>query len=98
MSLAFSEVIRRNTIQPSAAGRVVLQYHDYARLPAQPWEVRVMSGCAWITYAGQDILLNNGDILSSKTVFALGNDQAVISALGKTPLVVDIRTLPDGDK
>ena len=48
--------------------------------------VRVLSGCAWITFDGQDVFLKRGE----KTCLPPGEDTALISAMGNSPLVFSI--------
>ena len=91
MSLSFSEIVKSNPVQITMSGRIVLQHDDFCRVPSQGWMLEVISGCAWVTYAGQDILLNNGDKLSSDTLPAKSQYQAVISALGSNPLIMEMR-------
>lgn len=48
-------------------------------------EIKVISGCAWVSYAGQDILVGAGE----RTAFVLNRDFPVVSALGNSPLLFD---------
>ncbi|MFN8417631.1 MAG: hypothetical protein U0528_00045 [Anaerolineae bacterium] len=47
--------------------------------------VRVVSGCAWISYEGKDIVLTAGD----QQQFERGRFNAVITATGKQQLIIE---------
>jgi hypothetical protein len=66
--------------------RVVLYYGEVYRLPEACRKIRVRSGLAWVTFAGQDTLLTGGE----EAGFGRGKDFPVVSALGHTPLVLEI--------
>ncbi len=70
-----SEVSRRLSL---SAGQVL-------RLKNSIREIYVISGCAWVSYAGQDIVLNAGE----RTSFTPNRDIPVISAVGTAPLLFD---------
>ncbi len=56
------------------------------RLPKTFREFKVLSGCAWVSFAGEDSVLIPGDTAS----FDLNADIAVISAMGHSPLVIEV--------
>ena len=58
---------------------------DVYRLPEEVAELRVKSGMAWVTVPGEDILLSTGEF----ALFFPGDHDAVLSALGDKPLVVE---------
>jgi hypothetical protein len=70
-----SEVSRHLNL---AAGQV-LRLKDTTR------EIKIISGVAWVSYAGEDIVLNAGE----HTHFSPNRDIPVISAMGNTPLLFD---------
>lgn len=82
MSMATSLTVK------TTGGQIVLQGTECCRLPQNSWQLRVVSGRAWISYAGQDVLLSSNDHLSSADLRGYGKDQAVISAVGNTPLTM----------
>lgn len=49
-------------------------------------EIYALSGIAWVTVAGKDIILNSQE----KVLLSSQQDFAVISALGDVPLIVEI--------
>jgi hypothetical protein len=67
--------------------RLILYKGEVFRLPASFKEVQVLSGLAWLTINGKDILLEQGQkiALSSKEDFAL------VSAMRDMPLVLEAR-------
>jgi hypothetical protein len=65
--------------------RLSLSVGEVLRLKRSIREIYVISGCAWVSYAGRDILLNAGD----RTAFTSNQDVPVISAVGTSPLLFD---------
>ena len=65
---------------------ICLDDGDVRRLPGTARTLRVLSGCAWITHKGKDIIVNSGEevILSHKKGIA------VISSVSKHPLVYKV--------
>jgi hypothetical protein len=56
------------------------------RLPNTFRQFKVLSGCAWVSFGGKDSILIPGDTAS----FDLDADIAVISAMGHSPLVIEV--------
>jgi len=67
--------------------RLVLYKGEVFRLPTTFKEIRILSGSAWLTINGNDIMLGQGQEidLSSKKGFAL------ISTLRDTPLILEAK-------
>jgi hypothetical protein len=66
--------------------RLMLRHDEVFRLPLMSRGVQVVSGLAWLTVAGEDIFLKNGErvwLLTSKEL-------ALVSALGPTPLILEV--------
>jgi hypothetical protein len=70
---SFADVSRHFSL---SAGQVL-------RLKKTIREINIISGCAWVSYAGHDMVLNAGD----RAAFAQNHEVPVISALGKSPLL-----------
>lgn len=68
--------------------RMVLYKGELYHLPKANQRIQIVSGCAWLTLAGQDIILPRGEKISVDPA----KDFALISALGQTPLIFEIRT------
>jgi hypothetical protein len=66
--------------------RLVLYHGEVYRLPEAWRKIRVRSGRAWVTLAGQDTVLACGE----EAGLGRGKDFAVVSALGPAPLVLEI--------
>jgi hypothetical protein len=66
--------------------RLVLYEGEVYRLPAASQGIRVLAGIAWTTVTGEDVLLRAGE----ETRFTLGNHIALVSALSRVPLVVEV--------
>lgn len=65
--------------------RVVLYGGEVCRLPRSCRRVRVLSGQAWITLAGRDVLLTEGE----QTTFTASKAPILVSGLGSAPLVLE---------
>ena len=66
--------------------RVILYEKEIHRL-SQAGQVQVLSGTAWATVAGEDIILPQGKKMSISS----GKDVVVVSPLGDLPLVLEIK-------
>jgi hypothetical protein len=66
--------------------RLVLYRGEVYRLPEAWRKIRIRSGLAWLTFAGQDTVLACGE----EAGFGPGKDFALVSALGHAPLVLEI--------
>jgi hypothetical protein len=66
--------------------RLVLYKSELYRLPANGQVIRVLSGIAWVTAAGKDMFLVAGE----KMVLTASGDIALVSALGRVPLVLEV--------
>jgi hypothetical protein len=66
--------------------RLILYKGELFHLPQIRQEIRVLSGRAWLTVAGKDIILTRGEKMS----LTKKKDLALISALGQSPLVVEV--------
>ncbi|MCB0208759.1 MAG: ParB N-terminal domain-containing protein [Anaerolineae bacterium] len=68
--------------------RLVLYKNEVCRIPQSYSEVRVVSGNAWVTMNGRDMFLVRGE----RANLGSSEDVVLISALGKTPLVLEVRS------
>jgi hypothetical protein len=66
--------------------RLALYKNEVYRLPRAWREVRVLTGRAWLTSGGEDILLARGE----SAVSSSRRDTALVSALGQVPLVLEL--------
>jgi hypothetical protein len=71
---------------PGVLLRLVLYRGEVYRVPPAGRGVRILKGRAWVTYGGEDILLAR----CRETRFAPGRGAALVSALGRAPLVLEI--------
>jgi hypothetical protein len=67
--------------------RFTLQKGEVFRVPSGCKELQVLSGVAWITVAGQDIILTSGETASLES----NKGFAILSALGRNPLTLEVR-------
>jgi hypothetical protein len=63
-----------------------LKKGELFRVPSGSKELHVLSGKAWITVAGEDIILNSGE----KASLASNQGFAILSALGNMPLILEV--------
>ncbi len=56
------------------------------RLPNSFNAIHVISGCAWVSYKGEDSILIPGDTLT----FTSDRDFPVVTAMGRVPLVFEV--------
>lgn len=65
--------------------RFTIHTGEIFRFPSECRELYVLSGNAWITIAGEDIILP-----SEKTALLALNKDAIISPLGNVPLILEV--------
>jgi hypothetical protein len=82
---AFTNMFNGN-LKPLIPSHFTLEKGDVIRVPATYKELRVLSGVAWITVAGQDIILTSGETASLES----NTGSAILSALGKLPLTLEV--------
>ena len=78
-----NELVSRSA---DVALRLVLYRGEVYRFPPAGRGLRILKGRAWVSYAGEDIVLARGDeaCLTSSQGFAL------VSAVGCNPLILEI--------
>ncbi len=72
-----------NSIMPC---KLTLEKGEVFRIPQAYRQFHVLSGVAWLTVGDKDIILQSGEKASLESK----KDVAVISALGKMPLVLEV--------
>ncbi len=72
--------------QTRVALRVILYENEVYRLSRSSSGVRVREGVAWVSFAGNDLIMHSGDELQIPP----GRDFAVISSLSRTALVLEV--------
>ncbi len=65
--------------------RIVAYHGEVFRLPDRHI-LRVVSGRAWVTHAGRDIVLRPGE----RAALAPGRDVPLVSPLGAQPLILEL--------
>jgi hypothetical protein len=75
-----------DNLKSLVAVQFTLAKGEVLRIPSACQKVHVLSGMAWLTVAGEDIILTAGEKV------ALGSYQgiAILSALGEMPLLLEI--------
>jgi hypothetical protein len=72
-----------NSVMPS---RFTLENGEAFRVPQAYREFQVLSGVAWLTVGNKDVILRSGEKASLESQ----KNVAVISALGKMPLILEV--------
>jgi len=78
-----NELVSRSA---DVALRLVLYRGEIYRFPPTGRGLRILKGQAWVSYAGEDILLTRGDA----TCLASSQGFALVSAVGRTPLILEV--------
>ena len=79
-------VTNRENRQTATMLRLVLYKGEVYRLPATGRSIRILSGIAWATVAGEDMFLVAGETVT----FPLRADRVLVSALSRSPLVLEV--------
>ncbi|HEY9728252.1 MAG TPA: hypothetical protein V6D50_17510 [Chroococcales cyanobacterium] len=80
------------TFQSKSDGRLLSPYSftiekgEVVRIPSTCQEIQVLSGVAWLTAAGKDIILSAGE----KESIVSNEGTVLLSALGNVPLTLEI--------
>ena len=90
MHVAITRAPQANSKMAAAMLRLVLYQHELCRLSPKCRGIQVLVGQAWVTLAGEDLVLTPGE----KMRFAPTKDFALVSALGDVPLIVEIQDDP----
>jgi hypothetical protein len=79
---------RQNPIQqPNCLiARTITYPGEVYRVPANGRALRAVSGKAWVTHGGRDIILTGGQ----RAMLAANGDFALVSPLGRQPLVLEV--------
>jgi len=78
-----NELVSRSA---DVALRLVLYRGEVYRFPPAGRGLRILKGRAWVSYAGEDIVLARGD----ETCLASSQGFALVSAVGRTPLILEV--------
>jgi hypothetical protein len=70
----------------NVALRLVLYRGDVYRFPPAGRGLRILKGRAWVSYAGEDIVLARGD----EACLASSQGLALVSPVGRSPLILEI--------
>ncbi len=79
-------VTNRENRQTATMLRLVLYKGEVYRLSAAGRGIRILSGIAWATVAGEDMFLVAGETVT----FPLRADGVLVSALSRSPLVLEV--------
>lgn len=64
----------------------LVRHHEVFRLPVASRSIEVVAGTAWVTVNGRDIFLASRE----KLLLPSHRDAALISALGRNPLILEV--------
>jgi hypothetical protein len=82
---AFNKLFKSNC-KLLVPDRFILEKDEVLQITPTHREFHVLSGIAWITVAGEDIIVNSGE----KASLVSNKESAVISALGNVPLTLEV--------
>ncbi len=85
ISLKLNGITKGLTPDPLIA-RLMLHHHEVFHLPVAGQSLKVVSGVAWVTVNGRDIFLAPGE----KHWLPSQGDAALVSALGRQPLILEV--------
>lgn len=83
--------LRGLAMKAGQGDRLTLEPNETLRLSPRPRGLRVVAGCAWISWLGSDIVLYPGDSIG----FTAAGDQPVLSAAGRDRLMVELLAAAD---
>ena len=87
MTLLFQGVERAGATTTPSALRLVLLPGETLRIPRAHARIAALTGTAWITRGGKDILLTAGE----RCELPAARDSTVISAIGSEALLFEVR-------
>ncbi len=74
------------SFRPNGSVQLTLEPNEVLRLSPLPRGFRVLSGQAWLTWKGEDIVLHTGESIR----FSSGGMRPVISSAGRGGVMVEI--------
>jgi hypothetical protein len=66
--------------------RLIVNEHQHHTLSNKATSIRILSGIAWISYMGKDIVLKTGDTLKLEP----SRDIAILTSLGHKPVELEL--------
>lgn len=82
---ASNNLLNRN-LKSLVPYQVTLQTSKVFRVPLECKELHILSGSAWLTVDGEDIILTSGETASLASPHSL----AILSVLGNRPLTLEV--------
>jgi hypothetical protein len=76
----------QNKLKSLAPQQFILEKEQVFPIPSAYQELLILSGIAWLTVAGQDIILTTGEKVSLDSNQGL----AILSTLGDKPLILEV--------
>lgn len=86
INIALAYIPDTTTKMGASVLRIILYKNEVYRLRRVNQQIRVLSGIAWVTAAGEDIILAQEEKINIHS-----SDIVVVSPLGKPPLVLEIQ-------
>ncbi len=88
MRLALFAAIDRPRMWKPSTTRIHLANGDLYRVPRHVGRIQIVSGQAWVSFAGQDILLDPGQQMAFNSKVS-NPDIALVSCIDRAPLVFE---------
>jgi hypothetical protein len=86
ITLAFEDVLRGAASGRPAVLRLALRRGEALRIPASRRHIRVLAGTAWVSQAGEDLLVGESRCLGIRR----RGDAAVVSPVGGEGLLFEV--------
>jgi hypothetical protein len=77
----------KGNLKALAPCRFTLEKGEVFRVPSACREIHVLSGIAWITVAGKDIILKSGEKISTESK----KGSIILSVLGDKPVILEVQ-------
>lgn len=87
----FTNLIQGN-LKSFVSAQYTLETGKLFRIPSVCQQLHVLSGIAWLTVAGEDIILTSGE----QILLDSNQGLAILSALGNKPLILEISWMSMG--
>ncbi len=87
ITLAFEDVLRGSAGARPAVLRLAMRRGEALKIPATRRQISVLTGIAWVSQAGEDMLVGARGCLE----ILRGKDAAVVSPVGGDGLLIEVR-------
>jgi hypothetical protein len=86
ITLGFQEMLQQTRGARPAVLRLALRRGEAVRIPPRRRRLHVLAGTAWVSQAGEDVILESGMAMAARP----DRDPAVVSAVGTGMLLLEV--------